>query len=114
MPRTRCPVCGSIFGEWLEEPSKSGVVDHYRCQTCAHRWNGSKEEPTVQNSTSFNRPARLPPPQQFCRSCGSTDLEGGEAVGMIQWFNCRACGQMWPQPTKRTKEPLSPAPLTPC
>jgi hypothetical protein len=45
MPRTRCPACGSIFGEWLEEVSKSGSVDHYRCQTCAHSWNAPKEDP---------------------------------------------------------------------
>jgi transposase-like protein len=110
----------SLDREWLEEPSKSGVVDHYRCQTCAYSWNGPKEDPTVQNSTSFNRqlpassvhqmlsktsplqPARLPPPQQCCRSCGSEDLEGGEAVGTIQWFNCRACGHMWTQQIKKT------------
>src|SRR4029453_18298870 len=51
--------------------------------------------------TSAPELARLPPPQQFCRSCGSKELERGEAVGTIQWFNCRVCAPMWTQPTKR-------------
>jgi hypothetical protein len=83
-----------------------------------HRDSGT---PAVQNSTSLScqlpaksarrmpspktsapQPASLPPPRQFCRSCGSKHLEMGEAVGTIQWFNCQACGYMWTQPTRKT------------
>jgi hypothetical protein len=67
MPRTRCPACGSIFGEWLEEPSKSGVVDLYRCQTCAYSWNVPKEDPDapphvkpLRAKFDSNKPRRSP------------------------------------------------------
>ena len=80
---------------------------------CGFLTQGNRRENAMSNAhnsslrrmpakTSALEPAYLRPSQQCCRSCGSRDLEVGAAAGTIQWFNCRACGHMWTEPTKTT------------
>jgi DNA-directed RNA polymerase subunit M/transcription elongation factor TFIIS len=47
MPRTRCPACGSILVQWLEETGKDSNVDYYRCGDCGHEWDVPKEDPVA-------------------------------------------------------------------
>jgi Domain of unknown function (DUF4349) len=84
----------SAHSSWLDPVRLSQTV-HRSIDSCRHYHCVVMLSP----KPSAPRPARLRPPQQFCRSCGSQDLERGEAVGTIRWFNCRACGHMWTQST---------------
>jgi len=56
MPVLPCPKCGRV-GRRLDEASRDAYVNYYRCDTCGHVWNVSKDNPDAP-SQDVTRPAK--------------------------------------------------------